>query len=166
MQLKGLAGGLYKPLSPDDITTIHEASLTILENIGMTYETGLDATLDLLESQGAKLDKERSRVYFARDLVMTQADLAPKQVVLYSRDGKNDLDLTQHRVYLGTGGAAVKILDLETGEARSTTINDLYQLARLTDKLENIHFFVRPCIPTDIPVTEYDANAVVAGLKG
>ena len=70
MQLKGLAGGLYKPLSPDDIATIHEASLTILENIGMTYETGLDATLDLLESQGAKLDKERSRVYFARDLVM------------------------------------------------------------------------------------------------
>ncbi|MBW2427353.1 MAG: trimethylamine methyltransferase family protein [Deltaproteobacteria bacterium] len=166
MQLKGLAGGLYKPLSADDIATIHEASLTILENIGMTYESGLDATLDLLQSQGAKLDKDRSRVFFARDLVMTQADLAPKQVVLYSRDGKNDLDLTQHRVYLGTGGAAVKILDLETGEARSTTINDLYQLARLTDKLENIHFFVRPCIPTDIPVTEYDANAVFAGLKG
>ena len=42
MPLKGLAGGLYKPLSPDDITTIHEASLTILENTGMTYESGLD----------------------------------------------------------------------------------------------------------------------------
>ncbi|MEX1327846.1 MAG: hypothetical protein AB1Z29_13660 [Desulfobacterales bacterium] len=44
---------------------------------------------------------------------MTQADRAPERVVLFSRDGKNDLDLTQHRVYLGTGGAAIKILDLE-----------------------------------------------------
>jgi len=40
MPLRGLAGGIYKPLSPDDIATIHEASLTILENIGMTYERG------------------------------------------------------------------------------------------------------------------------------
>ena len=41
MPLKGLAGGLYKPLSSEDIATIHEASLNILENIGMTYESGL-----------------------------------------------------------------------------------------------------------------------------
>ena len=166
MQLGGLTGGLYKPLSPDDIATIHEAALTILENTGMTYETGLDATLGLLENQGAKLDRQRSRIFFDRDLVMAQTDLAPEQVILYSRDGNNDLDLTRHRVYLGTGGAAVKILDLETGEARSTTLNDLYQLARLTDSLENIHFFVRPCIPTDIPVTEYDTNAAFVCFKG
>lgn len=166
MRLRGLTGGLYKPLSPNDIATIHEASLTILENTGMTYETGLEATLDLLESQGATLDRERSRVFFDRDLVMAQADLAPEQVILCSRDGNNDLDLTQHRVYLGTGGAAVKILDLETGEARSTTLADLYQLVRLTDSLENIHFFVRPCVPTDIPINKYDANVTFACLKG
>ena len=166
MQLRGLTGGLYKPLSPDDIATIHEASLTILENTGMTYETGLDATLGLLESGGAKLDREKSRIFFDRDLVMAQADLAPEKVLLYGRDGNNDMDLTRHRVYLGTGGAAVKILDLETGEARSTTLSDLYQLARLTDRLANIHFFVRPCVPGDIPVTEFDANGIFACLKG
>lgn len=166
MPLKGLSGGLYKPLSPDDIAAIHEASLTILEKIGMTYESGLDATLDMLEGEGLHLDREKSRIYFDRNLVMAQADLAPEQVLLYSRDETNNLDLRQHRVYLGTGGAAVKILDLETGNARSTTLDDLYQLARLTDRMDNIHFFVRPCVPTDIPVTEYDANALFAGLKG
>jgi len=30
MNLKGLSGGLYTPLSPDQIETIHDASLTIL----------------------------------------------------------------------------------------------------------------------------------------
>ena len=64
MPLRGLAGGLYKPLSPDDIITIHEASLTILENIGMTYERGLEAVLDMAESKGAIVDRKKSRIYF------------------------------------------------------------------------------------------------------
>ena len=38
MSLKGLDGGIYKPLSPEGIQTIHDASLTILEKTGMTYE--------------------------------------------------------------------------------------------------------------------------------
>ncbi|MDJ0815567.1 MAG: trimethylamine methyltransferase family protein [Desulfobacterales bacterium] len=166
MTLKGLAGGLYAPLSPNNIATIHEASLTILEKIGMTYESGLDETLDMIECEGVRIDREKSRIYFDPDQVNAQADLAPEQVLLYSRDGEDCLDLTRHRVYLGTGGAAVRILDLETGEARPTTLKDLYQLARLTDSLANIHFFVRPCVPGDIPVTEFDTNGIFACLKG
>ncbi len=117
MELKGLTGGLYQPLSSADIETIHQASLTILENTGITYESGLEETIAMLEAQGAKVDRERARVFFPRDLVVTQAARAPERVILFSRDGKNDLDLTQHRVYLGTGGAAIKILDLESGRA-------------------------------------------------
>ena len=86
-------------------------------------------------------------------------------MILCSRDGKNDLDLTEHRVHLGTGGAAIKILDLETGEARPSTLKDLYQLGRLVDQLENIHFFLRPCIPTDIPGAAYDVNVFYTCLK-
>jgi trimethylamine--corrinoid protein Co-methyltransferase len=166
MPLKGLAGGLYKPLSSEDIAAVHEASLNILENIGMAYESGLDETLAMLESSGLKVDRKNCRIYFDRELVTTQAAAAPEQVLLYNRDGSDALDLTQHRVYLGTGGAAVVILDLESGEARSTTLNDMYQLARLTDRLDNIHFFVRPCAPTDIPVNDHDANAIFACLRG
>jgi len=70
---------------------------------------------------------------------------------MYNRDGKNDLNLTKERVHLGTGGAAVKILDLETGKARSITLQDVYQLTRLVDQLDNIRFLVRPFIPTNIP---------------
>jgi len=166
MSSKGLTGGLYQPLSSEDIATIHEASLNILENIGMTYESGLDETLAMLEGRGLKIDREKSRIYFDRKLVEAQAAAAPEQVVLYNRDGSDALDLTQHRVYLGTGGAAVIILDLETGKARSTTLKDMYQLARLTDRLDNIHFFVRSCAPTDVPVSDHDANAIFACLMG
>ena len=165
MELKGLSGGLYQPLSSADIETIHQASLTILENTGILYESGLEGTIDMLEAQGVGVDRERARVFFPKGIVETQAARARERVILFSRDGKNDLDLGQHRVYLGTGGAAIKILDIESGRARSTTRNDLYQLARLVDALDNIHFFLRPCIPTDIPEDDYDANVFYTCLK-
>lgn len=166
MNLKGLAGGQYKPLSDKDIKTIHEAALAILEKTGFTYESGLDDTLHMLEAVGAQVDRPAARVRFPRKLVLDFIRKAPKQVVLYSRTGKDDLDLTEHNVYLGTGGAAIRIIDLETGEYRPSTLKDLYQVARLADKLDNIHFFLRPCIPTDIPETEYDVNGFYACLKG
>jgi trimethylamine--corrinoid protein Co-methyltransferase len=166
MDLKGLAGGQYKPLADRDIKTIHEAALTILEKTGFTYESGLDDTLGMLAAAGAQVDRTAARIRFPRKLVLDHIRKAPKQVVLYSRTGKDDLDLTEDRVYLGTGGAAIRIIDLETGEYRPSTLKDLYQVARLADKLDNIHFFLRPYIPTDIPETEYDVNGFYACLKG
>ncbi len=59
---------------------------------------------------------------------------------------------------MGTGGAAIKFLDLETGQARATILRDLYLLGRLVDQLDNINFFLRPCIPQDIPHAAYDVN--------
>lgn len=165
MDLKGLSGGQYRPLSEEQIKVIHEASLSILEKTGFTYESGLEDTLEMLEKAGVKIDRDRSRIFFPRDLVTEQAARAPGRVVLYSRDSQNDLDLSKHHVYLGTGGAAIKILDLETGEARATTLKDLYQLGRLVDQLKNIHFFLRPCIPTDIPESAYDVNVFYTCLK-
>ena len=165
MDLKGLSGGLYAPLSPDQVETIHDAALKILETVGITYETGLDATLELLEEAGATVDRSRVRVTLPGELVSAQVQKAPGQVILCGREEKNNLDLSRHRVHLGTGGAAIKVLDLDSGAARPSTLKDLYQLGRLVDALDNIHFFLRPCIPTDIPETAYDVNVFYACLK-
>ena len=165
MNSKGLQGGIYKPLTPKGIEAIHDASVKILGKTGFTFESGLDETLDMLEKSGVVVDKDRSRIRFPEGMVMEQVAKAPEQVILYSRDGQNDLDLTGDRVYLGTGGAAVKILDPETGRARPTTLKDLYDIGRLVDGLEHIHFLLRPCIPTDIPESEYDVNMFYACLK-
>ena len=156
MDLKGLSGGQYRALTKEQVKTIHDASLQVLVKTDFTCESGLDDTLTLLEKAEVSVNRDQSRITFPTDLVIAQAAKAPEQVIRYSRDGKNDLDLTKERVHLGTGGAAVKILDLETGKARSATLQDLYQLTRLVDQLDNIHLLVRPCIPTDIPEEAYD----------
>ena len=165
MNTTGLSGGIYRPLSADGVAAIHDASLRILEKTGMTYESGLEETVDMLAAAGAQVDRDTKRIRFARGLVVEQAAKAPSRVVLYARDGKNDLDLTGEKVHLGTGCAAVKILYLETGRSRASTLRDLYELGRLVDRLDNIHFFLRPCIPTDIPEAEYDVNMFYACLK-
>jgi len=165
MNSKGLSGDIYQPLSPEGIDTIHQASLTILEKTGIVYEAGLAETIDMLADAGATVDRDGKRIRFPRRLILEQVAKAPSRVVLYARDGRNDLDLTEDKVHLGTGGAAVKILDLDTGEPRSSTLRDLYDIGRLVDGLDHIHFFLRPCIPTDIPEADYDVNMFYACLR-
>ncbi len=165
MDSKGLTGGIYKPLSTEAIATIHEASFSILEKTGMAYESGLSETVQMLAQAGAIVDHDAARIRFPRRLVSQQVDAAPSRVVLYARDGKNDLDLSEDKVHVGTGGAAVKVLDIETGQPRSSTLQDIYDLGRLVDRLDHIHFYLRPCIPTDIDQADYDVNMFYACLK-
>jgi len=161
----GLSGNQYRPLSKDQIEAIHETSLRLLEKTGFGYEDGLDDVISELEAAGIKNDAVKRRLTFPREKIDAAVQKAPDQVILYSRNGKYDLDLGEHRVYLGTGGAAVRILDLESGTARPTTLKDLYQLGRLADYLDNIHFFLRPCVPNDIPPEAYDSNVAYSCLK-
>ncbi len=158
MNLMGLQGGQYRPLSPNQIETVHEASLKILEKTGITYEQGLEDTVQLLEDNGAVIDRKSKKIILPREMIAEQIRKAPEKVVLYGQDPKNDLLLTENRVHLGTGGAAIKILDPETGEVRPTTLKDLYDVSRLVDQLENIHFLVKPCVATDIDVEDYNVN--------
>ncbi len=165
MNLMGLQGGQYRPLSPEQIQTVHEASLKILETTGITYEQGLDDTIQMLEENGATIDREQKIIRFSEKMITEQVEKAPEKVILCGQDPKNDLDLTENRVHLGTGGAAIKILDPETGNVRATTLKDLYDVSRLVDQLDNIHFLVRPCIPTDIDEADYDINMFYTCLK-
>ncbi|MEA2061708.1 MAG: trimethylamine methyltransferase family protein [Thermodesulfobacteriota bacterium] len=165
MDLKGLTGGQYRPLTQEQVINIHEASLTILETTGVGYEQGLGDTAEMLEKNGADVDRDNRKIRFSRDLIVENVAKAPEKVMLYGRDPENDLELSGNKVYLGTGGAAIKILDPETGEARPTTLNDLYNVSRLVNQLDNIHFLLRPCIPTDIPESAYDINMYYACLK-
>jgi trimethylamine--corrinoid protein Co-methyltransferase len=165
MGISRVVGGWYQPLGSEQVKAIHEAGLRLLENVGIGYESGLDEAVDVLVQAGAQLDEKNRTIFLPRKLVEENVSQAPSQVVLFSRNGDYDLDLSEHAVHLGTGGAAVRILDLESGKARSTTLHDLYNLGRLVDALDNISFFLRPCIPTDIPDNAYDVNVFYTCFK-
>lgn len=158
----GLEGGLYRPLSDANIHRIHEAALTVLERTGVQIVES--ECRHILQAAGAIVDKNNDRVYFPRQLVEGALKLANRDVVLYSRNGRFDLHLRGKRVHLGTGGAAVLVLDLETGQARESKLRDLYDIGRLVETLDNIHFYIRPCVPRDMDNDNIDINTFYASL--
>ena len=161
----GNNGGQYRPLTPEQVERIHQAALYILENIGFAYEEGLDDTLTMLKNAGAKIEPEHSRIYFPSDLILSQISKTPQQVRLYSRDGQNDIDLGDDRVYMGTGGMAVTVVDIETGQARESCLKDIYNIGRIVDRLDNIHFYLRPCTAHDVPTSVFDINGMYAAMQ-
>ncbi|MCE7990034.1 MAG: methyltransferase [Caldilinea sp. CFX5] len=156
----GLPGGQYKPLTQRDIQRIHDASLTVLEHTGI--EVMPSECRELFRAAGARVDDSANRVFIPRQMVEKALTLPPKEVRLCGRDPQHDMLLGDTRVYMGTGGAAVKVLDLESGQARESTLQDVADFGRLADALDNIHFYLRACVARDIPVDQLDINTYYA----
>jgi trimethylamine--corrinoid protein Co-methyltransferase len=158
----GLPGGWYKPLSEADIRRIHEASLAVLAQVGL--EVMPSEAREIFCRAGAGLDEAHNRVFISPQMVEAALATAPNTVLLGGRDPKHDLSLGGRRVYMGTGGAAVKVLDLETGRDRESTLADVARIGHLVDGLDNIHFYLRACVARDIPLHLLDTNTYYAAI--
>ncbi len=145
---KGLEGGRYKPLGEDALGRLHERSLKVLEEIGVKVE--LPEALDVFAGTGAAVDSATMRVRIPPRLVEAKLQEAPSRVSLYGRAPGRDLNLERFSVHMGTGGAALKVIDLQSGERRNGTLQDIGDLAKLSEELENIHFYIRPCTARDV----------------
>ena len=160
---KGLAGGSYKPLTPEAIAKINETALKIIEEIGC--EVNSDVALASLGEAGAFIDKERRRVRITREKALKLIGLAPSEVRLCGRDENHDIYLGGSRVYSGTGGTALYIYEPDTELKRPATLDDLKNIARLVDRLDNIHLFLLPTYPNELPPEQVDINRFFAGLN-
>lgn len=160
----GLPGGNYKPLTPEAQQQIHAAALDALEQIGLSQapQTGIDA----MTKAGAILGDD-GRLRFPRALVEDMLALAARDITLHGRDPKYDLYLSGTNVHFGTAGAAVHVVDLETNTYRDSTAQDLFDAARITQNLDNVHFFQRAMVCRDITDNlEMDLNTIYAACSG
>jgi trimethylamine--corrinoid protein Co-methyltransferase len=97
-------------------------------------------------------------------MVEAQLKTVNRNVILYSKDGQTDLHLRDKRVHLGTGGAAVQVLDIKTSRMRESRLRDLYDIGRLVERLDNIHFYLRPVVARDMANEDIDLNTFYACL--
>ncbi|MEE8499851.1 MAG: trimethylamine methyltransferase family protein, partial [Kiloniellales bacterium] len=132
----GMVGGLYQPLSERDKGRIHRAALDMLERIGL--KDAIPSCVELVTAAGGTLNGE-GRLLFPRALVEDNLAKAARHFTLHAFDPKHDLEPNGKKVYFGTAGAAVHIVDAETGAYRESTLADLYDIARLVDKMDHIH---------------------------
>jgi len=157
-------GGQYKPLSDPQVKRIHEGALEILGKAGVKVFTATGR--EHFRRAGAKVDEQTRTVRIPRSMVEDAIASAPHRLVLCGRDPKHDAVLEGSNVYLGTGGTAINVLDLDTGKRRPSTDKDTRLIARLIDALENIHVFTINVYPNDVRnVDEVDTNRFYSSLS-
>ena len=154
----------YRPLSDTDVMRVHRAALELLERVGMAAPTA--RVRDVALSHGCSLS-ETGRLLYPRALVEDTLSRAAGSFTVHGRDPRFDFEARSGTVNFCTGGAAVKMLDIDTRRYRPSTLRDIYDLARLCDLLDNLQWFARPVVATDVAdLFEFDANTIYACAAG
>jgi len=162
--MSGALGGRYQPLDIEDLPAIDRAAGSILSDVGMAEAPQI--VVDHVTRAGGSLDAE-GRLHFSSELVENALKGLQRDFVLCGQNPAHDLQLGVARVHAGSGGAAPLILDLDSGSYRESTLQDLYDAARLVDSLDNIHFFSRSMVARDMPDSRsLDVNTAYACLAG
>jgi trimethylamine--corrinoid protein Co-methyltransferase len=136
-------------LSSGDIRKIHSATLEILETVGVKFPS--TKALDIFEAKGAKVDRARSVVKIPGQLVEKSLESAPSAYTLSARNPSQDLPLDGNHVYVGTDGCGVEIVDLESDEPRRSCLEDVQNIARVADYLDQVAFNWVPVSAQDCP---------------
>jgi len=142
-----MLGGRYRPLTEADEKQIHSTILDVLENIGMGDPIPIVKERAL--ERGCFMN-EHGRLCFPRALVEDVIANAPKNITFHARDPKHDMELGGNRVHTYGGGEAVNMLDIGASTYRPSTLLDIYDAARLMDRMDNIHAYSRLVVATEI----------------
>ena len=142
-------GNRWEPLTPEQVKSLHRASLHILEHTGICMPHR--QVQEALAGAGARVDAEKGKVFFPPPVVEGLCQKAPPKYTLCSRNPARDLPLDGRRGYLTLDGCGLEVLDLEGGQARPSTLKDLEDAVRLADSLDQVAFLWPTISAQDCP---------------
>jgi len=160
----GMLGGNYKPLTQAEMERIHALVLQLLEDLGLSQVT---PSLEARAVEAGCWVDDDNRLRFPRALVEDMIARTRRKFTLHGIDLSHDIEIGGKRVHAGTGGAAPTIMDFESGKYRESTVADLYDIARLVDRMDNIHWYHRSVVARDATtILDLDINTTYACLAG
>jgi trimethylamine--corrinoid protein Co-methyltransferase len=135
-------------LTTDQCTTIHNASLEVLERTGVQLH--FQEAVEMLRKAGARVS-EGNRVRVPASLVEKALNTAPKQVQIFDRQGEPAMLLGGRNNYYGSGSDCLYIVDHRTNQRRRAVLQDVVEGARVGDALANVDFVMSMFLPSDVP---------------
>lgn len=132
----------YAPLSDAEVTRIIDTTCQLLADSGVVFEPGTEAD-DLLRAAGCSLSPDglvRIPVEVTRAALASTA----RYTELWNRDVSGSIRIDCDHTWFMPGMTCIAIYDLETGEPRPGTRDDLALAVRLADSLPQID---GACIP-------------------
>ena len=156
----------YSILTKSDVEALHETTLNLMEDYGVCV-FGQEAQ-EILGAAGCKIDKETSQVKFPRNVVNDCISSAPAEYVMCAREPAKDVKIGGDNVAFTTFGTGVAIIDPYTGKRKDTTLQDLRDITRFADAVDEVNMITTPIAAQD--VTEeikdlYEAEALLANTS-
>lgn len=138
----------FNILDDEKFTRIHEASLALMEEVGLKIQG--EKVLELLYDVGAsKTQNGLTRI--PASLVEKALETVPKEFTLYSRDGEPYVRVKRDSICFGTHADQLEIIDPENGKARKFLRKDTELMTRIADYLPNIDFVLSVGLDADVP---------------
>ncbi len=131
-----LARALLPFLSGPEIEQIHERSLDLLERVGIDYRT--PRALEILENLGCQVDYDRTWASLPGEVVRWALEQAPRTVCLAARDPARDVILDGRHSHHTTDSQGTQAIDLESGQRRPSTAEDLRRGLLFADALDKV----------------------------
>jgi trimethylamine--corrinoid protein Co-methyltransferase len=149
-------------LSDEQIQAIHHTSLDILSRTGivMKNETGHELLL------GAGAWESENRIKIPPLLVMDALGSAPSRIPLHNRLGELTMPLEAGKVFFGPGSDCPFTIDVETGQRRKGTAEDVRRIAQLCDGLEQMDFIMSMATPSDVPPLDHYLHSFINMIRG
>lgn len=139
-----------EPLSAEQVRQIDDASMRILEEVGIDFLDG--EALDLWAAAGADVDHAAQHVRIDRALLRQLIGRAPAQFTLRARNPERSLLIGGDAINFATVGGAPFYSDLESGR-RPGTLADFRRMVQLAQQCGPIHMVEGLLVePQDVPV--------------
>jgi trimethylamine---corrinoid protein Co-methyltransferase len=119
--------------------------------------------LTLLKDAGCRVEGER--VWIPSRLVEQAVTSAPSRIALADRNGRRRLLLEGRNSYFGPGPTNPNFIDLESGERRKVTRQDVCDVAKLVDVLPSMDFCMSLACISDVTAVLADVHEVHAMLE-
>ena len=147
-------------LSAEDVRRIHDATLDVIQSVGVKFHSR--KALDILEANGAVVDRETTVARIPRAVVEKALSILPHRFTLGARNPEYDLPLDGEHVYISSDGCGVFYREPLTGDVRPSRKADLENCARVVQALENVSatsavVSAQDCPPETRVLHEFDA---------
>jgi trimethylamine--corrinoid protein Co-methyltransferase len=152
---------VVEPMDADQVERIHQASLGILEDVGVVFRD----PIALADWKKAGADVRDERVHLDRGLVMELISSIPSHITYYARDnGKNVAVGGSDSIFVPMTGAPY-LRDLDDVR-RSPTIADLNTFHKLAHMMPALHSSAHHIVePMDIVVAHRHLHITYSSMK-
>ncbi len=151
---------VYDILSGADVQKILNATFQLMSEIGVAFDPD-PQVLDYFAKAGCEITPDNV-VKFDRDLVENCLATVSKSAKIWNRDASDYLEIKEGATSFIPGMTCIKVVDLETGELRESTREDIATIARVADALPNIDGVCVPVIDVPCPTLHGEIGAFVA----